>query len=122
MRMGRNPLFSEMKVLLNFFQKIAVSKGSEATEVWVPDLHYSDKKTARLLTVREQERPIAVQLFGDEPEILAEAARKALAFQPDVIDINMGSQDRISYIHTSSLQMAGLYNRHFQLPESKPPV
>ena len=29
-------------------------------------------------------------LFGDEPEILAEAARKALAFQPDVIDINMG--------------------------------
>ena len=36
MRMGRNPLFSEMKVLLNFFQKIAVSKGSEATEVWVP--------------------------------------------------------------------------------------
>ncbi len=53
-------------------------------------MHYSDKKTARLLTVREQERPIAVQLFGDEPEILVEAARKALAFQPDVIDINMG--------------------------------
>ena len=53
-------------------------------------MHYSDKKTASLLTVREQERPIAVQLFGDEPEILAEAARKALAFQPDVIDINMG--------------------------------
>ena len=52
--------------------------------------HYTDKKTARLLTGREQERPIAVQLFGDEPEILAEAARKALAFQPDVIDINMG--------------------------------
>lgn len=53
-------------------------------------MHYSDKKTARLLTVREEERPIAVQLFGDEPEILAEAARKALVFHPDVIDINMG--------------------------------
>ncbi len=53
-------------------------------------MHYSDKKTARLLTVSEQERPIAVQLFGDEPEILAEAARKVLAFKPDVIDINMG--------------------------------
>ncbi len=53
-------------------------------------MHYSDKKTARLLTVSEQERPVAVQLFGDEPEILAEAARKALAFKPDVIDINMG--------------------------------
>ncbi len=32
-----NLLFSQFKVLLNFFQKIAVSKGSEATEVWVPD-------------------------------------------------------------------------------------
>ena len=30
------PLFSKTKVLLDFFQKIAVSKGSEATEVWVP--------------------------------------------------------------------------------------
>ena len=29
--------FSQFKVLLNFFQKIAGSRGSEATEVWVPD-------------------------------------------------------------------------------------
>ena len=34
---GWVPLFSKTKVLLDFFQKIAVSKGSEATEVWVPD-------------------------------------------------------------------------------------
>lgn len=53
-------------------------------------MHYSDRKTARLLGVSEQERPIAVQLFGDEPNILAEAAKKALAFSPDIIDINMG--------------------------------
>lgn len=53
-------------------------------------MHYSDRKTARLLSVSDAERPLAVQLFGDEPEILAEAARKALEFGPDVIDINMG--------------------------------
>ena len=53
-------------------------------------MHYSDKKTAKLLGVTAQERPIAVQLFGDEPDILAEAARKAMAYQPDVIDLNMG--------------------------------
>ena len=53
-------------------------------------MHYSDRKTARLLGVRDTERPVAVQLFGDEPEIVAEAAKKALAFCPDVIDINMG--------------------------------
>ncbi|MEM1485222.1 tRNA dihydrouridine synthase DusB [Oscillospiraceae bacterium PP1C4] len=53
-------------------------------------MHYSDRKTARLLGVSDFERPVAVQLFGDEPEILAEAARMALEFRPDVIDINMG--------------------------------
>ncbi|MBC8570228.1 tRNA dihydrouridine synthase DusB [Oscillospiraceae bacterium NSJ-54] len=53
-------------------------------------LTYSDKKTAALLTVTDAERPMAVQLFGDEPATLAEAARRAMAFSPDVIDINMG--------------------------------
>ena len=53
-------------------------------------MHYSDRKTARLLGVNDVERPVAVQLFGDEPEIVAEAAKNALAFCPDVIDINMG--------------------------------
>lgn len=50
----------------------------------------SDKKTAELLTVTEAERPMAVQLFGCEPDVMAEAARRALAFSPDIIDINMG--------------------------------
>ena len=38
----------------------------------------------------EAERPGAVQLFGDDPDILAEAARRALAWRPDWIDLNMG--------------------------------
>jgi nifR3 family TIM-barrel protein len=50
----------------------------------------SDKRTAELLTVTRQERPMAVQLFGDDPEIMAEAAKKAAEFEPDIIDINMG--------------------------------
>lgn len=53
-------------------------------------MHYSDRKTADLLGVSDAERPVAVQLFGDEPEIIAEAAVKALSFHPDVIDLNMG--------------------------------
>ncbi len=51
---------------------------------------YSDKKTAQLLMVSEKERPMAVQLFGSEPEVMALAAKKAMAFSPDVIDLNMG--------------------------------
>lgn len=49
-----------------------------------------DKKSAQLLTVTEAERPSAVQIFGDNPEIMAQAARHALVYKPDVIDINMG--------------------------------
>lgn len=50
----------------------------------------SDRKTAALLTVTERERPMAVQLFGNEPETMAAAARRAMDFLPDIIDINMG--------------------------------
>lgn len=53
-------------------------------------MHYSDKKTAKLLQVSDAERPMAIQLFGDEPDTMAEAAVKALEFHPDAIDINMG--------------------------------
>lgn len=49
-----------------------------------------DKKSASLLNCTEKERPIASQLFGCEPKIMAEAAVKALDFNPDFIDINMG--------------------------------
>lgn len=50
----------------------------------------NDKKSASLLTCSERERPFASQIFGSVPEIMAEAARAALGFAPDFIDINMG--------------------------------
>ena len=51
---------------------------------------YSDKKTAALCTVTDEERPMAVQLFGSEPEFMAEAVKIVLDYKPDIIDINMG--------------------------------
>ncbi len=51
---------------------------------------YSGKKTAELLEVTEEERPMAVQLFGDDPYFIALAAEKAMQYKPDFIDINMG--------------------------------
>ncbi len=51
---------------------------------------YSDKKTAELCRVTEEERPMAVQLFGSEPEFMAEAVKKVIDYAPDIIDINMG--------------------------------
>lgn len=49
-----------------------------------------DKKSAELLSCSGAERPFASQLFGSDPQIMAQAAKKALGFSPDFIDINMG--------------------------------
>ena len=51
---------------------------------------YSDRKTAELCTVTGGERPMAVQLFGSEPDFMAEAVKIVLDYKPDIIDINMG--------------------------------
>ncbi len=53
-------------------------------------LVYNSEKSRELLVLSEQERPAAVQLFGNEPDFMAEAAKIAMTFQPDIIDINMG--------------------------------
>lgn len=51
---------------------------------------YSDKKTSALCTVTPEERPMAIQLFGSEPDFMAEAVKIVLEYKPDIIDINMG--------------------------------
>lgn len=51
---------------------------------------YSDRKTAALCTVTDGERPMAVQLFGSEPDFMAEAVKIVLQYSPDIVDINMG--------------------------------
>ncbi|OGW51355.1 MAG: tRNA dihydrouridine synthase DusB [Nitrospirae bacterium RBG_19FT_COMBO_42_15] len=48
------------------------------------------KKTRDLLNSDPYERPLAVQLFGSEPQIMAEAARIVEGFGVDILDINMG--------------------------------
>ena len=53
-------------------------------------LVYSDSKTAELLSVTEGERPMAVQLFGGEPEFMEKAVKIAEEYSPDIIDINAG--------------------------------
>ncbi len=53
-------------------------------------LFYKSKKTADLLATEEEERPVATQLFGHEPEVLAAIARESLEYGAELIDINMG--------------------------------
>jgi len=53
-------------------------------------LWYKDKKTHQLMQMSERERPVAVQIFGNDPEIMAYGAKTARDAGADVIDINMG--------------------------------
>ena len=53
-------------------------------------LSFQGSKTEELLTLSEKERPAAIQIFGDDPQIMAQAAKLTLKFKPDIIDINMG--------------------------------
>lgn len=54
-------------------------------------LCYKDKKTPRLLELGADEHPAAAQIFGHEPDTMAEGAKLALEKSGcDIIDINMG--------------------------------
>ena len=50
---------------------------------------YKDNKTKNIMKIYEKERPVAVQIFGSDPEILGEIA-KEVSEEADIIDINMG--------------------------------
>lgn len=53
-------------------------------------LLYKNKNTKPLLETEEKERPIAVQLFGSDPEIMSEMALQLEEGPYDFIDVNMG--------------------------------
>ena len=54
-------------------------------------LTYHDEKTKELLYIPPDEHPSAAQIFGHEPEVMAEAAQMALEISgADILDINMG--------------------------------
>ena len=53
-------------------------------------IHYNNTNTKDMLLVDEAERPTALQLFGSEPDIMAETAKRIEDRNFDIFDINMG--------------------------------
>ncbi len=51
---------------------------------------YKNERSTELMEISEVEHPCAVQLFGNEPDTMAVAAKTAMQFKPDILDINMG--------------------------------
>lgn len=48
------------------------------------------QQTLKLATFQPEERPLALQIFGSEPSVMAEGAAVCEKLNPDIIDINMG--------------------------------
>ena len=80
------------------FRKICISFGAEYTVsemISSKAIHFKDKKTETLAAVKKEEMPVALQIFGSDPDIMAEAAQKLSTVKygdclPVAIDINMG--------------------------------
>ena len=52
-------------------------------------IYYNDEKTQLLTKVDESEKPVAIQIFGSDPDIMADVAKK-ISEKAEIIDINMG--------------------------------
>ncbi len=75
------------------FREICVSYGASyvvSEMVSSKGLTMCDRKSKKLLALSGDERPAAAQIFGNDPQIMAESAVACLPYAPDVIDINMG--------------------------------
>ncbi|MEG0180243.1 MAG: tRNA dihydrouridine synthase DusB [Peptostreptococcaceae bacterium] len=53
-------------------------------------LCYDDENTKKMLKIEDEEHPIAVQIFGSEPEFMGKAAKIMNSYPNEILDINMG--------------------------------
>ena len=75
------------------FRALCIEQGASFTYtemISAKALYYKNRNTLPLLKTGEKERPVALQLFGNEPELLADEAAKLEEGPYDIFDINMG--------------------------------
>ena len=53
-------------------------------------IYFKNKNTETLMEIDERERPVSLQLFGSDPDLMAEIARQIESRNFDILDINMG--------------------------------
>ncbi|EGT2203074.1 transfer RNA-dihydrouridine synthase [Clostridioides difficile] len=53
-------------------------------------LCYDDENTKKMLKIEDEEHPVAVQIFGSEPEFMGRAAEIMNDYSNEILDINMG--------------------------------
>lgn len=75
------------------YRVIAKKMGASLTTaemVSAKGLYYRNEKTKEMLKIAPDEHPVALQLFGSDPDIMARGAKIMEQAGPDFIDINMG--------------------------------
>lgn len=53
-------------------------------------VHYNARKSLKKMRIEDAERPLGIQIFGGDPDVMAETARIAESMGADLVDINMG--------------------------------
>lgn len=53
-------------------------------------IYYNNKNTETLMQIEQEERPVSLQLFGSDPVIMSEMAKRIEERPFDILDINMG--------------------------------
>ncbi len=100
---NRKAILAPMAGITDYaFREIAREYGADlcvSEMISAKAVHYKDEKTATLAHIRETDTPIGIQIFGSEPDIMAECAylisntiyaHAKSDTPPDYIDINMG--------------------------------
>lgn len=75
------------------FRQVCRSFGAgyvETEMVSAKALSFNDKKSFELMELAGDEHPCAIQIFGNEPDVMANAAKLAVEKGADIVDINMG--------------------------------
>ena len=103
MNFKQNIILAPMAGVTDYaFRKIARRYGADfciSEMVSSKAIHFKDRKTADLAEIKDDDRPLGIQIFGSDPKIMAESAyllstatyeHRKNDNTPNVIDINMG--------------------------------
>lgn len=75
------------------FRELCVSYGAAyvvSEMISSKGVSLGDRKSKALMQLSDEERPAGVQIFGNDPSVMAQSVKTVLGVSPDFIDLNMG--------------------------------
>lgn len=75
------------------FRELCVSYGAAyvvSEMISSKGVSLGDRKSKALMQLSDEERPAGIQIFGNDPSVMAQSVKTVLGVSPDFVDINMG--------------------------------